>query len=203
MSESVELKFPTVAHNRLICDAARRDEAAMKAEFAGFELVGRLERFAAVCEGHKTVSEVFVKDLRARAAKLAKTMRNPFFASVGRFAGLRLEGMVLQRRQGYADIYATWLMLKRTLDWIKKKRLYNMPLDKAEEIGIADEASAKAKSMLFLVSGAQGHKEKPSVFRIKRGSATKVTQADLVSKYGYIPRKSEPGKGILAMGVGR
>lgn len=80
------------------------------------------------------------------------------------------------------------------LDWIKKKRLYNMPLDKAAEIGISDEASAKAKSMLFLVSGAQGHKEKPSVFRIKRGSATRVTQADLVSKHGYIPRKTEPGK---------
>ena len=62
------------------------------------------------------------------------------------------------------------------------------------EIGIADEASAKAKSMLFLVSGAPGHKEKPSIFRIKRGSAMKVTQADLVSQHGYVPRKSEPGK---------
>ena len=79
-------------------------------------VVGRLEKFASVCEGHKTVSEVFVKDLRARAAKLAKTMRNPFFAGVGRFTGLRQESMVLQRRQGYADIYATWLMLKHTLD---------------------------------------------------------------------------------------
>ena len=79
-------------------------------------VVGRLEKFASVCEGHKTVSEVFVKDLRARAAKLAKTMRNPFFASVGRFTGLRQESLVLQRRQGYADIYATWLMLKHTLD---------------------------------------------------------------------------------------
>ena len=39
MSDSVELKFPVVAHHRLIIDAARRDEAAMKAAFAGFELV--------------------------------------------------------------------------------------------------------------------------------------------------------------------
>lgn len=39
MSDSVELKFPVVAHHRLIVDAARRDEAAMKAAFAGFELV--------------------------------------------------------------------------------------------------------------------------------------------------------------------
>ena len=33
------LQFPVVAHHRLICDAARSDEAAMKAAFAGFELV--------------------------------------------------------------------------------------------------------------------------------------------------------------------
>ena len=39
MSDSVELKFPVVAHHRLICDAARRNEAVMKAAFAGFELV--------------------------------------------------------------------------------------------------------------------------------------------------------------------
>ena len=39
MADSVELKFPVVAHHSLICDAARRDEAAMKAAFAGFELV--------------------------------------------------------------------------------------------------------------------------------------------------------------------
>ena len=80
------------------------------------------------------------------------------------------------------------------LDWIAENRLYNMPLDKAAEIGIVDEASAKAKSMLFLVSGAQGHKEKPSVFRIKRGSATRVTQAYLVSHHGYSASKSGPEK---------
>ena len=79
------------------------------------------------------------------------------------------------------------------LDWIKKKRLYNMPLDKAEEIGIADEASAKAKSMLFLVSGAQGHKEKPSVFRIKRGSARKVKRSEL-EQNGYPKEPAKAGK---------
>ena len=39
MSDSVELKFPVVAHHRLICDATRRDDAATAAMFAGFELV--------------------------------------------------------------------------------------------------------------------------------------------------------------------
>lgn len=39
MSDSVELKFPVVAHHRLIVDAVRRDDAATAAVFAGFELV--------------------------------------------------------------------------------------------------------------------------------------------------------------------
>ena len=39
MPDSVELKFPVVAHHRLIVDAARRDDAATVAVFAGFELV--------------------------------------------------------------------------------------------------------------------------------------------------------------------
>ncbi len=39
MCDSVELKFPVVAHHRLIVDAARRDDAAVAAAFAGFELV--------------------------------------------------------------------------------------------------------------------------------------------------------------------
>ena len=39
MPDSVELKFPVVAHHRLIVDAARRDDAATVAAFAGFELV--------------------------------------------------------------------------------------------------------------------------------------------------------------------
>ena len=39
MSDSVELKFPVVAHHRLICDATRRNDAATAAVFAGFALV--------------------------------------------------------------------------------------------------------------------------------------------------------------------
>ena len=39
MSDSVELKFPVVAHHRLICDALRRDDVAVAAAFSGFELV--------------------------------------------------------------------------------------------------------------------------------------------------------------------
>ena len=39
MPDSVELKFPVVAHHRLIVDAARRDDVSTAAAFAGFELV--------------------------------------------------------------------------------------------------------------------------------------------------------------------
>jgi len=34
-----ELKFPVVAHHKIIVDAARRDDAATAAAFAGFDLV--------------------------------------------------------------------------------------------------------------------------------------------------------------------
>ena len=39
MFGSVELKFQVVAHHRLICDAGRWDETAMKAAFTRFESV--------------------------------------------------------------------------------------------------------------------------------------------------------------------
>ena len=45
------LEFPVVAHHRLICDAARRDEAAMKTAFAGFELVESVEESRASAGG--------------------------------------------------------------------------------------------------------------------------------------------------------
>lgn len=79
------------------------------------------------------------------------------------------------------------------LDWIKTRRLYNMPVDKAAQIGIADEAAAKAKTVLFLVSGHQGHRDKPSVFRIVKGSARRVLRSELVARHGYRPGK--PGEG--------
>ena len=71
--------------------------------------------------------------------------------------------------------------------WITKNKLYNLPVDKAAEIGIYDKHSANSRSILFLVSGQQGHKEKPSVFRIKRGSAKLITRKELVESHGYKP----------------
>ena len=69
-----------------------------------------------------------------------------------------------------------------------------MPVDKAAEIGIVDAAAANAKSMLFLVSGHQGHKDKPSVFRIKRGSAKRIKQRELVAQFHYAPSNPADGE---------
>ena len=66
MSDSVELKFPVVAHHRLICDAARRDETAMKAAFAGFELVEPVAE-SRVSSGGKYVSYSLSVRLKDRA----------------------------------------------------------------------------------------------------------------------------------------
>ena len=71
MSDSVELKFPVVAHHRLIVDAARRDDAATAAMFAGFELVEPVAESRASAGG-KYISyslSVRLKD-RAEMARL-------------------------------------------------------------------------------------------------------------------------------------
>lgn len=71
------------------------------------------------------------------------------------------------------------------LEWIMAKNLYNMPLDQAEAIGIRTLEDARKKRVLFLVSGAQGHKCTPSVFRTRPDSARKAKKSELVEKYGY------------------
>ena len=71
MSDSVELKFPVVTHHRLIVDAARRDDAATAAAFAGFALVEPVAESRASAGG-KYVSyslSVWLKD-REEMARL-------------------------------------------------------------------------------------------------------------------------------------
>ena len=47
---------------------------------------------------------------------LRKTLRHPFFKSIGKFEGLKQESLVLQNRSGYQQIYKDWLKLKRGID---------------------------------------------------------------------------------------
>lgn len=49
-----ELKFPVVAHHRLIVNAAARDDAFLQALFAGFDLA------SPVAEAHASASGKFV-----------------------------------------------------------------------------------------------------------------------------------------------
>ena len=49
--DGVELKFPVVAHHRLIVVAEKRDDAATKAAFAGFDLVEPLAESRASAGG--------------------------------------------------------------------------------------------------------------------------------------------------------
>ena len=66
----VELKFPVVAHQRLIVESSRRDDAATKGLFAGFDLV---EPFAV---GHlSSGGKYVVYNLSVRLADRAEMAR--------------------------------------------------------------------------------------------------------------------------------
>lgn len=80
------------------------------------ELSRHLKQFADECERHETVSSDFVNRLREKRSELLKLAANPFFRGVGRFTGFRQESLALQRKPGYARIYADWLILQQSLD---------------------------------------------------------------------------------------
>lgn len=79
----------------------------------------RIKSFVELCKTHTTINEKFINDFEKRGKCIKKIMHKSFFAGVGRFTGFRQENMVLQRKQGYAEIYATWLMLQKSIDTTK------------------------------------------------------------------------------------
>ena len=83
MSDSMELKFPVVAHHRLIVDAARRDDAATAAAFAAFELVEPVAESRASAGG-KYVSYSLSVQLRDREEM------SRFDAAIAGVPGLRM-----------------------------------------------------------------------------------------------------------------
>lgn len=79
----VELKFPVVAHHRLIVEAARRDDAATKAAFAPFELV------SPVAESHASSGGKYVAfALSVRLKDRAEMSR--FDAALATVPGLKM-----------------------------------------------------------------------------------------------------------------
>lgn len=84
------------------------------------EISKRLLSFANECSKHVTVSGDFVKAMKAQVSVLDNIARKPFFRQIGRFTGFRQESLALQRKQGYAEVYTTWLKLKQALDATKE-----------------------------------------------------------------------------------
>lgn len=64
-----------------------------------------------------SVSEI--SSLEDYAKQLEVVRRNSFFSSIGRFEGFRQESMVLQQRNGYAQVYRYWIMLQNGLALIE------------------------------------------------------------------------------------
>lgn len=61
------------------------------------------------------VSQSEISTLDDYAKQLEVLRRNSFFSPIGRFEGFRQESMVLQQRNGYAQIYRYWIMLQNGL----------------------------------------------------------------------------------------
>ena len=80
----------------------------------------RLRALKKTCEEYKAVAKSFTENLEHWGRQLDQIARHPFFARVGVFTGFRQESMVLQRKQGYAEIYNTWLKLRYSVDLMGK-----------------------------------------------------------------------------------
>ncbi len=63
-----------------------------------------------------SVSRTFLEHVKRQRIDLGRLAAYPFFKHIGRFRGFRQESLVLQKRQGYARIYAIWLLLKKALE---------------------------------------------------------------------------------------
>lgn len=64
------------------------------------------------------VSTSEVSDLEDYLKNLDALRRNSMFRGIGRFQGFRQESMVLQQRNGYAQVYRYWFLLQNGLDLI-------------------------------------------------------------------------------------
>lgn len=61
------------------------------------------------------VSQSEISSLEDYSKQLSVLLRNSFFSPIGKFEGFRQESMVLQQRNGYAQIYHYWIMLQNGL----------------------------------------------------------------------------------------
>jgi predicted component of viral defense system (DUF524 family) len=118
--------------------------------------------------------------------RLKNVHTHPFFKSVGKFAGIRQESAVLQKKAGYSSVYSNWIILRRSVQlfegalsinlkdiadlyqywcFMKLKAILQSLLESKPES--TDLATVKKENFLFTLKG--GNKSPGVVFTGKTG----------------------------------
>lgn len=76
-----------------------------------------------------SISPDYTEELNRVDTQLKKCNANPIFRTIGRFAGMRQESLVLERATGYSSIYKVWIMLNAGISFfegVSKMELKNI-----------------------------------------------------------------------------
>lgn len=77
------------------------------------EITSKYETLKTRIETIRNTSELMRKDMEQMLASMKRLQHNPFFRTVGRFKGLTQESLILQKANGYSQVYRTWNLLRR------------------------------------------------------------------------------------------
>ncbi len=80
------------------------------------DLSALLKRVRAVLGKREAVSDGFLIEIDNEKAALDDLIANPFFRKVGGFRGFRQQSLVMQKRQGYAEVSVAWAKLSQSLN---------------------------------------------------------------------------------------
>lgn len=104
-------------------------------------------------------SEISILDDYAKQLEILR--QNSFFRSIGRFEGFRQESMVLQQRNGYAQVYRYWIMLQNGLALIEGDNSIGVqPVWKLYELWCFLEVKRNVENVL----GLDRHKPEDQVY---------------------------------------
>ncbi len=82
-------------------------------KYALGQITSKYENLKKRIEAIKGASDPFKGEMDAMLNTLKRLERNSFFRKVGRFKGLNQESMVLQKANGYSQVYRIWNLLRR------------------------------------------------------------------------------------------
>lgn len=82
-------------------------------KYALGQITSKYENLKKRIEAIKGASNPFKGEMDAMLNTLKRLERNSFFRKVGRFKGLNQESMVLQKANGYSQVYRIWNLLRR------------------------------------------------------------------------------------------